>query len=492
MDYKITKKSGSKKSGCLVALLIVLIIAAALVGLTFFNLRNIAGNSQIPALLNASYDTEFVQSGPLELKLENISGTVRSNRSITLYWKTDGTVQSLNCAVGDEVKKDQILAMLDPNSLNAETINAEIDLRNAQDELKKLQNTDQKISDALSEMVKAQKELEDAQIAYDSLDPTRASEDQIKIAYENYLKTQNDYDSARARFEATKDFSLDDPTRIKRLGDVGGYRSVRDNALGAYYQLLGIGNELEVMLRDARLRVAQADFEDKQFLYQEAMKGPTLAQLAAANAKIEAAQDKIDASKLIAPFDGTVTQLDTKVNDVISRETAETAAIRLDDLSTLFVDFSVSELNVNDIKIGQKVSLSFTALPDKTYQGIISEIAKSGEAKNDSVTFSVTARIDQPDANIKPGMTAYVSMEIAKIEDTLSVPVSAVYQREGKYYVNIKQPDGSFSRMSIEPGMVSGLRVQVVGNSLDTSMEIQSNVDQVLDNEPVNPMMMRF
>jgi multidrug efflux pump subunit AcrA (membrane-fusion protein) len=138
------------------------------------------------------------------------------------------------------------------------------------------------------------------------------------------------------------------------------------------------------------------------------------------------------------------------------------------------------------------VSLSFTALPDKTYQGTISEIAKSGIANNNSVTFEVTVRIDQPDANIKPGMTAYVSMEIAKIEDTLSVPVSAVYQREGKYYVNIKQPDGSFFQKEIEPGIVSGLRVQVLNNSLDTSMEIQSNVDQVLDNAPVNPMMMRF
>lgn len=480
MDYKITPKKSRKGSGCLLAFLVLALIIAVIYGAVIFGGQKLSAGLLPFSPRKAAYETEFVQEGPMSLKLQNVSAVVRSNRSIVLKWQTEGVVQSVDCTVGDLVSKDQVLAALDPNQLNTEIVNAQIELKNAEDELKKLQNTDQKVSDALSEMVKAQKELDDAQKAYDSLDPTRASEDQIRIAYENYLKTQNDYDSARARFEQTKSFDLKDPARIKRLGDVSGYRSVRDNALGAYYQLLGLGNEQERMLRDARLRLAQSVFEDKQFLYEQAMKGPTIAQLAAANARIDAAKEKINRAKLIAPFPATVTQLETKVNDVISPESSPDAAIRLDDLSSMYVDFTLSELNVNSVRIGQTVEVRFTAIPDKIYKGTISEIAKTGVADNNSVTFSVSAKLDQPDSLIKPGMTGDISMQIAEIENAKNVPLSAVYIKDHKTYVNVKQPDDSFSAVEVKTGLISGLRVQVFNDELNSEVEIQSNVNQVL------------
>ncbi len=68
-----------------------------------------------------------------------------------------------------------------------------------------------------------------------------------------------------------------------------------------------------------------------------------------------------------------VTQLETKVNDVISETAAasatKTTAIRIEDLSTFYIDTTVNELDVNSIQPGQAAEIQFIGIPDKTYHG---------------------------------------------------------------------------------------------------------------------------
>ncbi|HNY19634.1 MAG TPA: efflux RND transporter periplasmic adaptor subunit [Flexilinea sp.] len=492
MDHKITVQTKSRKNTWIILILTLVVIALG-VFLYIFYTGQKASQAAVAARIAAGQPSvSSVESGPMKLVIEDISGTVRSNQSVDLAWKTSGTVAAVNVSVGDSVKQGDILAELDPKTLSIQVQNAQVELDDAKDDMEKLTNNAEATTSAVTELVKAQQELDDAQKAYDSLDPSRAWTDAVQLAYETYLKAQNDYESALAKFEVTRDYPIDDATRIKRLGDVGGYRSVRDNALAEYRRYLGEGNEMERLIREAALQLAKATLEEKQYQYDKVTKGPTEAEINAAQAKIDAAQQKLNSSKLIAPFSGVVTQLETKVNDVISETAAasatKTTAIRIEDLSTFYIDTTVNELDVNSIQPGQAAEIQFIGIPDKTYHGTVTTVADTGISSGRSVTFNVTLKIDDADELVKSGMTADLSMTIANIPETLYVPLSSVLLKNGQPSVNLKKTDGSFEWIPIETGLVSGTKVQVLSDNLKAGDEIEAdvNVDSTDTND--NPM----
>ncbi len=480
MDHKIEKQKRNRKPGCIIALLIlvlVLMIAAAIIYTVYENQKTAASEALAETMATV---TTKIKKGELSLTLEDITGTVRSNQSVDLYWQTSGTISEVSVAIGDTVAKGDVLTILDPDTLDQDVINAELDLQDAQDEMEELLNNASALSEALSALVTAQQAVEDAQTSLDSMDLSRATDLNIDLAYEAYLEAQNDYESAVAKFETTRDYDADDATRIKRLGDVGGYRSVRDNALAQYTWYLGQVDELERQTRQATLLLAKATLEEKQYKYQKLLDGPTEAKLNVAQAAIDAAQKKIDSSKIIAPFAGTVTKIDAKTNDVVSYDSSTAQrnifAARIDDTATFYIDFSVSELYINDITLGQPVQIVFTAIPDKTYNGVVTNIADTGATSGWSVTFDVAVAITDADEQVKSGMTADIKMEVADVSDAIYVPQTSVLLDGEKYFVNLKQQDGSFEQKEVTIGLITGANVQIFSDELKEGDEIELDV----------------
>ncbi|MHC1772734.1 MAG: efflux RND transporter periplasmic adaptor subunit [Flexilinea sp.] len=480
MDHKIETQKRNRKPGCIIALLIliiVLMIAFAIIYYTYGKQQ--AAAAEVIAESLATVTTKIKQ-GNLSLTLEDITGTVRSDQSVELYWQTSGTIGDISVEVGDTVKKGDILAVLDPETLDQDVINAELDLSDAQDAMDELLNNASGLSEALSALVTAQQSVEDAQTALDSMDLSRATDLNIDLAYETYLEAQNDYESAVAKFETTRDYDADDATRIKRLGDVSGYRSVRDNALAQYTWYLGQIDELERQTREATLILAKATLEEKQYQYEKLSAGPTEANLNAAQAAIDAAQTKIDSSKIIAPFAGTVTEIEAKTNDVVSYDSTSAQrnifAARIDDISTFYIDFSVSELYINDVTLDQPVQISFTAIPDKVYNGVVTNISDTGATSGRSVTFGVAVAISDADEQVKSGMTADIKMDVNDVTDALYAPQTSVILDGDKYFVNQKMADGTFEEKEVTIGLITGANVQIFSDELKAGDEIELDV----------------
>ena len=480
MDHKIETKKVNHKPGCIIALLIlVIILMLAAIGIySLYQKQQAQAAAKLAALTET--ETTKIKQGPLSLVVEDVTGTVRSNQSVDLYWQTSGTIKDVYFEAGDSVKKGAVLAALDPQTLDQDVLNAELELSDAQDAMEELKNNSSGLAEALSALVTAQQDVEDAQKSLDSMDLSRATDLNIDLAYETYLEAQDDYEAAIAKFETTRDYDADDSTRIKRLGDVGGYRSVRDNALAQYTWYLGQIDELELQLREATLLLAKATLEDKQYQYNKLLNGPTDAKINAAQAAIDAAQTKIDSSKIIAPFAGTVTKIDAKKNDIVSYDSSSVQrnifAARIDDISTFYIDFSVSELYVNEITLDMPVDISFTAIPGKMYHGIVTNIADTGTTSGWSVTYNLSVAIVDADEQIKSGMTADISINIDSVPDALYVPQTSVLLDGDRYLVHHKKEDGSFEDVEITIGLISGSNVQIFSDDLKAGDEIELDV----------------
>jgi len=208
----------------------------------------------------------------------------------------------------------------------------------------------------------------------------------------------------------------------------------------------------------------------------ELERSPNPDDLAAAQARLQAAQATVDTQSLTAPFAGTITEVDIKPGDQVS---PGSIGVRLDKLDRLLVDVQVSEVDINSIKVGQPVNLSFDAILDKQYKGVVSQVAPVGDAIQGGVEFNVTVELIDADQDVKPGMTAAVNIVVDQISNALLVPNRAVRVVDGKQVVYILN-NGQLQEVQVTLGASDDTQSQVIGGNLQVGDQIVLNPPQDL------------
>ena len=438
---------------------------------------------------SSSLQTATVQRGSLESTLSS-SGNTRSNQSATITWQTSGKVSDVALQVGDTVQADQELAALDPTSLSTDMITAKQTLLTAQQALEDLLDSKTQQAEALqavedaqqnlatvkqtaaTERSQAQLALADAQAALEDAQNTRNkmnyphSTDKLVIeqAQTEYLLAKAEYKDALKAYNAVDQKKLTNPERVQALNRLVTAEANLKTKFATYnWYLLGY-TDTEVAQADAELAVAQANLEkaqadwglvkdndssaavmlaeaklaDAQRAYERVKDGPSQAEIDAAQAAVDAAQATVDRIQVTAPFTGTITEVDAQTGDLVS---TGDSAFRIDDLSSIYVDLEVSEVDVASLKVGQKATLEFDAIANKTYTGEVTEISLVGSVSNGVVNYPVTVRITDADVNIRPGMTASVSIVIDQADNVLIVPNKAIHTSNGQRTVTVLSGD---------------------------------------------------
>jgi len=190
--------------------------------------------------------------------------------------------------------------------------------------------------------------------------------------------------------------------------------------------------------------------------------GTTLLQFKQARQAVQTAQQNLDANNLTAPFDGTVTEVDGMVGDQVS---PLINAFRIDDLTQMKVDVQVSEVDINSVQVGQPVTLTFDAISGKTYNGKVVEVAQAGDTVQGVVNFTVTVVLTDADKNVKPGMTAAVTITVKQVNNVLLVPSRAVRLVNNQLVVYILN-NGQPREVNVTLGASSDTMSEVVSSNL--------------------------
>jgi HlyD family secretion protein len=189
-----------------------------------------------------------------------------------------------------------------------------------------------------------------------------------------------------------------------------------------------------------------------------------------------AAQATVNQAFIEAPFDGEITVVDVKSGDQVQ---PGTLAFRVDDLSRLLVDIDVSEVDINQIKEGQQVTMSFDAIQASEYHGEVVEVALVGNNIAGVVNFTVTVELDDPDEQVRPGMTSAVNIVIEQIDEAMLIPNRAVRVVEGERVVYILN-NGQLEPVQVTLGASSDLYSQVVDGELSAGDTIVLNPPSTL------------
>jgi multidrug resistance efflux pump len=157
------------------------------------------------------------------------------------------------------------------------------------------------------------------------------------------------------------------------------------------------------------LALKKAKLDDAQRTYDKLKDGVDTEQLALLEAKLNAAKAGVASLLVLAPFDGTVAELNAKAGESVSQ--GSNAATVSDFSNWLVKTTDLTELEVVKINEGQPVSVVLDAIPDVTLNGTVESISKTYEEKQGDVVYEVSIALDDTNPEILWGMTAVVRFE---------------------------------------------------------------------------------
>lgn len=185
-------------------------------------------------------------------------------------------------------------------------------------------------------------------------------------------------------------------------------------------------------VRNKELYTSQAVSEDVLQQSQAAV-DQAAAQIEALKAQIQQTQSQLKGdeanlryTKIYAPMTGTVVSLSARQGQTLVASQQVPVILRIADMRTMTVWAQVSEADVPKINLRMPVYFTTLGLPERRWHGAVRQILPTPENVNNVILYNVLFDVSNPDQVLRPQMSAQTSFVIAKAENTLVVPVSAL------------------------------------------------------------------
>ena len=175
--------------------------------------------------------------------------------------------------------------------------------------------------------------------------------------------------------------------------------------------------------------VSQNDVDVAITAYQGAM-----AQLDVAEAQVKQARAQLDAAELDlkytvirSPVNGIVIARNVEVGQTVTAgfQTPTLFLIAL-DLTRMQVDTNVSEADIGGVAPGKPATFTVDAFPGEQFQGVVKQVRNAPISIQNVVTYDVVVEVENPDLRLRPGMTANVSIIVARKDSVLKLPNAAL------------------------------------------------------------------
>ncbi|HUZ78507.1 MAG TPA: biotin/lipoyl-binding protein [Chloroflexota bacterium] len=468
-----------------------------------------------------SVPTVTAQKGDFIQTVQAAGVTVASSQA-KLAFRVSGRVSKIDVAVGDSVTKGQVLAELDPtdantalqqaqaadNAAHAAQDVAQAKVQQLQDSAKPaniaqanaaLDAAKQKLSLAQSgarkeQVQAAQANLQSAQAKLQALQQGPRPEQvailnqQISAAKNSLFAAQTARDGAcnkvapaylcsagQAQVDAaqtavdTAQKQLQLATAPPTATDLQQAQAAVD-AAQAQVQLLQSNTPQDIQAaRDAVTQAsAAADLAAKPYTAADmaatqAAVEQAKAQVAEADASLAAAREGLASTRLTAPADGKILQVNNAVGELVGGPGLPgTGATIVLGSGGMVVNAGLPAVSLAQVKVGDPASVTFASLPGTTFSAKVTALPTAGTTTQDIVSYVVTIALDKPDARIRPGLDASVVIDTVHKQGVLLVPSLAVQSYQGKDIVLIPQASSPPKQVPVQVGLANARQTEIL------------------------------
>ncbi len=207
-------------------------------------------------------------------------------------------------------------------------------------------------------------------------------------------------------------------------------------------------------------------------------------ELSSAKSRYDAAVEKLAAfdsavqdNSILSEYSGVVTQLLLSEGDTLS---GASTLVVLNDRETVTMEVSLSEDDYSAVDRDGTVNIVFTAYPDETYSGRITEVS---DAEYDSslgaVYYTVTVTVQGDVSGLYEGMTGDVTFVTKEMRQVCYVSNRAVFREGTKSFVKVRDEGGNIVKQEVTTGFSDGINVEIItGLSEGDIVLIESKVGE--------------
>ncbi len=371
----------------------------------------------------------------------SVSSKITAENEVSVYPSSGGTVKEVYVSLGDTVKAGDVLFEID-------STDAQLQLQQAQ-----------------ASLSSAQAGLESAQANYEST---------VGGTLENQLQQlQSTVDS----YEIQYNDALTSLEQTKELYELGGASKQEVDDLQSTVDQLKL--QLESAQKQLELNENQILEETKKS--SEANVKQSEASVAQSQVSVESAQKTLNDTKVRAEIDGVISSINITKGSTAS---AQSAAMTISSLDKVKVSFNVSEDVINRISAGSKAYVTVSAVSDTPYETTLSGVSPSADSQ--TKLYAVEAYIDNSDYQLKPGMFATIKLVLDTKENTVSVTLNTVIEKNGEKYVFVVDENNIAHKTIVETGLKNDESIEITSGVNMGDLVVVSGQDFLSDGSTVN------
>jgi HlyD family secretion protein len=321
------------------------------------------------------YRTAQVERGPLTATV-SASGNLNAVTTVLVGSQVSGQIKELFADFNTVVKRNQVIARIDPAIFQAKVSQAQADLDSGR----------AAVLNQEAQVERARADLENARAAHAesrantaraqvTASDARRDLDRKSELFRRELIAKSDLDSAQATHDSA--LAMLDAARAKEQSLMAGIQSA----------------QAQLRVAGAMLQSARAQVEQKQ-------------------AALRQAQVDLEHTTIRAPVDGVVVSRAVDVGQTVA------ASLQAPTLFTIAGDLTKMQVEVSVDTVD--------SFPGQTFTGVVTQIRKAAQVVQNVVTYTVVVAVDNPGGRLLPGMTANARMIVAEKPSVLKVPNSAL------------------------------------------------------------------
>ena len=414
---------------------VFLVLAAAASGAWFYA----QGRGSTPR-----FRTAKIERGPLTAAV-SATGTLNAVVTVQVGSQVSGQIKELFADFNSQVKRNQLVARIDPEIFQARVAQVKAQLEAAK-------------ANVLNQRAAVEKARADVSNAHAALAVARAQTAKAQVAV---LDSRRDLGRKRD---------------LKRKGFIA--QADEDAAQAAHDSAIAQAESTKAQ-EDAQasmIRSAQAQLRVAEALLQTA-----LANVGQQEAALRQAQVDLDHTEIRAPVEGVVVSRTVDVGQTVAASLqAPTLFTIAQDLTDMQVDTNVDEADVGRIRVGLRATFTVDAFRGRTFSGEVMQVRKAPQTVQNVVTYNVVVSARNPEGRLLPGMTANVRLVVDQKDGVLKVSNAALrYRPPGEGAEAAQAAGAGASGAQDAPPSVEQIRDRLV-KSLGLTPEQQKKLEPIL------------
>lgn len=435
--------------------IVVTIGAIAVAKTAYVKLENTKKQSNIEEM------TVVVEKQNLGVKVQ-ASGTVEPVQNVNISPKNPGILAQLKVEQGDFVSQGQVLAIMENAEIQAQILQSQANFNRV------LANLDQAKIRIPAEINQAKVKVDQAIARLEEINQ-RIPKD-VDQAIAKVTQAQSRLDLAQTRVDRYQYLEKEGAITSDRLDEVmNEYHTAEANLFDVQQQLAQIQQttppettQQKAVISDAQITLKQKEDSAKNEIQQ------LQAEVDSAKAQLKQVEIQFRDTVITAPFEGIVTQKFATEGAFVTPTTSASSTASATSSSILAlaqgleIIAKVPEIDMAQLKVGQKVEILADAYPDELFIGTIKRIAPEAIIEQNVTSFEVAITLVTGQEKLRSKMNVDVTFIGEDITDTLVVPTVAILTKEGKTGVLVADEKGQPKFTPVTLGLTLEDKTQIL------------------------------